>query len=228
MPSTNIPRIVTKFFEMPTNDKHLKNFDIEKLPWLTLDIKYDYCEQLIELTKQIKPHTRYFTTSDYNKGLKVYDIYGPTDKETFRKLSLTHDTTEELNKLEYGFKCDTNDAVLKLFSLLPYKKVYEIYINTMDPGGYLYPHTDNRYGKFRSGIKDQTIIHLNNPEGYRFSLMEAGEIPKDIGRPVMLNTNRYMHSVMNPSTQTRYLVHIHGDVHCEEMEQLMLNSFYQR
>ena len=63
MSSTNIPRIVTKFFEMPTNDKHLKNFDIEILPWLPLNIKYEHCEQLIELTKQIQPHTRYFTTS---------------------------------------------------------------------------------------------------------------------------------------------------------------------
>ena len=32
-------------------------------------------------------------------GLNVFDIYGPTDKETFRKLSLTQDTTDELNKL---------------------------------------------------------------------------------------------------------------------------------
>jgi len=52
-------------------------------------------------------------------------------------------------------------------------------------------------------------------------------MPKDIGVPVMLNTNKYIHSVMNDSNEIRYLVHIHGDVHNEEMEQLMLNSFYK-
>ena len=53
-------------------------------------------------------------------------------------------------------------------------------------------------------------------------------MPKDIGVPVMLNTNKYIHSVMNNSNETRYLVHIHGDVHSEDMDKLMLDSFYQR
>jgi len=180
------------------------------------------------LTKTITPHTRYFTTSEYNKGLKVYDIYGPVDKDKFRKLSLTEDTNDKLNQLQYEFKIPVNNAIQNLFNLLPYKKIYEIYINSIDPGGYIYPHKDDRYGKFRSGIKDQIIIHLNNPTGYRFALIESGEIPKHVGMPVMLNTNCYMHSVMNQSNETRYLVHIHGDVHCEEMNRLMNLSFNQR
>ena len=229
MNSTKIPRLVTKFFELPFDDRHLKEFNIETLPWLKLNLQFKHSAELIELTKVIKPHDRYFTTGN-TKGLNVYDIYGPTDKEKFRQLSLTQDTTDELNKLEYAFnkQVETNQLVQNLFALLPYKKIYEIYINTIEPGGYLHPHKDNRYGKFRSGIKDQTIIHLNNPAGYRFALIESGDMPKDIGVPVMLNTNKYIHSVMNDSNETRYLVHIHGDVHCEDMDKLMLDSFYQR
>ena len=49
-------------------------------------------------------------------------------------------------------------------------------------------------------------------------------MPKDIGVPVMLNTNKYIHSVMNNSNETRYLVHIHGDVHSEDMDKLMLDG----
>lgn len=230
MNSTKIPRLVTKFFELPFDNRHLKNFDIEKLPWLELNLKFQHSSELIELTKQITPHSRYFTQSEHNKGLNVFDIYGPTDKETFRKLSLTQDTTDELNKLQYAFnkQVEKNLLVQNLFALLPYKKIYEIYINSIEPGGFISPHKDDRYGKFRSGIKDQTIIHLNNPDGYRFALIESGDMPKEIGVPVMLNTNKYIHSVMNDSNETRYLVHIHGDVHCEDMDKLMLDSFYQR
>ena len=229
MNSTKIPRLVTKFFQLPFDNRHLKNFDIEKLPWLKLNLEFKHSSALIELTKQITPHSRYFTQSEHNKGLNVYDIYGPTDRQKFRELSLTQDNTDELNKLQYAFnkQVETNTLVQNLFSLLPYKKIYEIYINSIDPGGFISPHKDNRYGKFRSGIKDQTIIHLNNPDGYRFALIESGDMPKDIGVPVMLNTNKYIHSVMNDSNEIRYLVHIHGDVHNEEMEQLMLNSFYK-
>lgn len=230
MNSTKIPRLVTKFFELPFDNRHLKNFDIEKLPWLKLNLEFKHSSALIELTKQITPHSRYFTQSEHNKGLNVFDLYGPTDKETFRKLSLTQDTTDELNKLQYAFnkQVETNLLVQNLFALLPYKKIYEIYINSIEPGGFISPHKDDRYGKFRSGIKDQTIIHLNNPDGYRFALIESGDMPKDIGVPVMLNTNKYIHSVMNDSNETRYLVHIHGDVNCEDMDKLMLDSFYQR
>lgn len=230
MNSTKIPRLVTKFFELPFDNRHLKNFDIEKLPWLELNLKFQHSSELIELTKQITPHSRYFTQSEHNKGLNVFDIYGPTDKETFRKLSLTQDTTDILNKLQYAFnkQVEKNLLVQNLFALLPYKKIYEIYINSIEPGGFISPHKDDRYGKFRSGIKDQTIIHLNNPDGYRFALIESGDMPKEIGVPVMLNTNKYIHSVMNDSNETRYLVHIHGDVHCEDMDKLMLDSFYQR
>ncbi len=67
MNSTKIPRLVTKFFELPFDNRHLKNFDIEKLPWLKLNLEFKHSSELIELTKQITPHSRYFTQSEQTK-----------------------------------------------------------------------------------------------------------------------------------------------------------------
>lgn len=231
MTYSSIPKIVTKFFELEKDAKGFDQFDIINMPWLELNSKYMHGERLINLVEQkIKPHNRYFDPW-MSRGVDVFDIFGPTNKEKYRDYR-KNDNTDLLNTLHYTVRDELSGerVVTDLLHLIPYKHLYEVYINAIRPGGYLYPHIDNKkklYGKHREGLKDQIAIHLTNPEGYKFGFRGHGEVPKQIGVPTCLNTNKYMHCVMNDSNQTRYLVHIHGE-HSTELEQLMVASFTKR
>jgi hypothetical protein len=231
MTYSDIPRIVTKFFELEQDAECFDQFDIINMPWLELDSKYTHGDRLVSLIEEkIEPHSRYFDPR-MSRGVDVFDIFGATDKEKYRDYR-KNDSTHLLNTLQYRVRDELSGerAVTDLLQLIPYKKVYEVYVNAIRPGGYLYPHIDNKkilYGKHREGLKDQIAIHLTNPEGYKFGFRGHGEVPKQIGVPTCLNTNKYMHCVMNNSNQTRYLVHMHGE-HSTGLDQLMVESFTKR
>ena len=231
MTYSDIPRIVTKFFELEQDAECFDQFDIINMPWLELDSKYTHGDRLVSLIEEkIEPHSRYFDPR-MSRGVDVFDIFGATDKEKYRDYR-KNDSTHLLNTLQYRVRDELSGerAVTDLLQLIPYKKVYEVYVNAIRPGGYLYPHIDNKkilYGKRREGLKDQIAIHLTNPEGYKFGFRGHGEVPKQIGVPTCLNTNKYMHCVMNNSNQTRYLVHMHGE-HSTGLDQLMVESFTKR
>jgi len=228
---SDIPRIVTKFFELEQDAKGFDHFDIVNMPWLELNSKYTHGDRLVSLIEEkIEPHNRYFDPW-MSRGVDVFDIFGATDKEKYRDYR-KNDSTHLLNTLKYSVREELvgEHIVTDLLQLIPYKNVYEVYVNAIRPGGYLYPHIDNKkklYGKHREGLKDQIAIHITNPEGYKFGFQGHGEIPKEIGIPTCLNTNKYTHCVMNDSNQTRYLIHMHGE-HSTDLEQLMVESFTKR
>ena len=225
---SDIPKIVTKFFELQTNKGTHEEFNITTLPWLELKLHYKHGDRLVRLIEEkIKPHTRYFNSSE-SRGIEVFDVYGPIDKEKYREYR-NQNTTKSLNTLDYGISKELigNSEITELLNLIPYKNLYEVYINAIRPGGYLYPHIDKDPGRYREGLKDQIAIHISNPAGYKFSFLNHGEVPKSIGVPTCLNTNKYIHCVVNDSNQTRYLIHMHGE-HSTELEKLMLESFTKR
>ena len=172
MTYSDIPKICTKFFDLQKNKEVSKEFDIITLPWLELKLHYKHGNRLVELVEEnIKPHTRYFDSSG-SRGIEVFDIYGPIDKEKYREYR-NQNTTKSLNTLDYGISKELigYSEITELLNLIPYRNLYEVYINAIRPGGYLYPHIDKEPGRYREGLKDQIAIHISNPEGYKFSFL---------------------------------------------------------
>ena len=84
MTYSDIPRIVTKFFELEQDAECFDQFDIINMPWLELDSKYTHGDRLVSLIEEkIEPHSRYFDPR-MSRGVDVFDIFGATDKEKYR------------------------------------------------------------------------------------------------------------------------------------------------
>ena len=236
------PKIVEKFF---TNDyTHFKDkfkiFDIESLPWLILNKKFNKCHELLQtVLKKTKPCYRYagktIIEQDASKllppenlTLKSYIILTPSDPKTYEKY-LQDDNNFFLNQQQYDVVEELKNCaeVQELLNFLPIKKFYNIFITELMPGGYLSPHIDTNYGKWKSGLRDQITIPLNDCPGAEFKFYGCGTVPlSQIGVPLLLNTNRYVHAIKNDSTISRFHLKIQGDFNTPEMLELMEKSFY--
>jgi hypothetical protein len=239
---SSYPKIVEKFFS--NNYTHLKNkfksFDIENLPWLILSKKFDRCYELLQtVLKKTKPCYRYdgrtIIEQDATKllkpewlKLKSYIILTPSDPKTYEKY-LQDDDNFFLNQQQYNVveELKNSTEVQELLNFLPIKKFYNVFITELMPGGYLSPHIDTNYGKWKSGLRDQITIPLNDCPGAEFKFYGCGTVPlSQIGVPLLLNTNRYIHAIKNDSTISRFHLKIQGDFNTPEMLELMEKSFY--
>ena len=96
MTYSDIPKIVTKFFELDKDAKVFDQFDIINMPWLELNPKYTHGDLLVNLIEEkIQPHNRYFDPW-MSRGVDVFDIFGPADKEKYRDYR-KNDNTDLLN-----------------------------------------------------------------------------------------------------------------------------------
>ena len=225
----HFPKTLEYFFQ--TDDNHYNDefstLDYNQTPWVVLDHKFEKCNELIDIVTMLSTgHVRNFLDG-YYQNLSVYDIYGPTDKKEYRS-HIHDDDTSNINQfIDFEFTnklYKTNSIISELFNLLPYKKIYEITVNKLEPGGYIIPHKDV-HGKWKSGLQDQIIIPLYTPDNCFFKFWGVGEVPTLDGVPVVLNTYKYLNAVMNKSKEDRYLLHIVGDIHTQNMYDLIQKSF---
>ena len=234
----NFPKIVNDFFKKDFTHlvSNFKTFDIETLPWLQLNKKFLFCKELLDtVLKKVKPSFRYggeivdqieTKLNSQQQKLQTYDILVPENREEWKKHKFDNDT-DLINNQKFKIVDELKDCkeISHLLKFLPLKKIYNIYINELKPGGFLLPHIDKNYGKWKAGLRDQIVIPLNECDGADFRLYGCGDIPTTVGMPIMINTYRYIHSVRNNSNTSRYHLKIHGDINHEPMMAIIKESF---
>jgi hypothetical protein len=101
--------------------------------------------------------------------------------------------------------CDRLPKLTSFLKSLPYKVFDRVRIMRLAPGGYIMPHSDNKFERAFSPLN----IAINNPDGCNFIFRDGGIVPFKPGTGMILDVGRE-HCVVNNSDQVRYHVIVHG------------------
>jgi hypothetical protein len=101
--------------------------------------------------------------------------------------------------------CERLPQLTQFLQSLPYKLFDRVRIMRLAPGGYIMPHSDNKFQRAFSPLN----IAINNPEECYFIFKDRGIAPFESGRGLVLDVGRE-HCVINKSDEVRYHVIVHG------------------
>lgn len=101
--------------------------------------------------------------------------------------------------------CERVPNLTNFLKSLPFKLFDRVRIMRLAPGGYVMPHTDNKYQRAFGPLN----IAINNPVGCHFVFKDRGIVPFKAGSGLVLDVGRE-HIVINQSNEARYHVIVHG------------------
>jgi len=101
--------------------------------------------------------------------------------------------------------CERVPNLYKFLSSLPFKVFDRVRIMRLAPGGYIMPHSDNKYQRAFSPLN----IAINNPEECYFVFKDKGIVPYQAGLGLVIDVGRE-HAVINFSNEVRYHIIVHG------------------
>jgi hypothetical protein len=101
--------------------------------------------------------------------------------------------------------CDRLPKLTAFLKSLPYKLFDRVRIMRLAPGGYIMPHSDNKFERAFSPLN----IAINNPVDCNFIFKNGGIVPFKPGTGMILDVGRE-HCVINRSDQVRYHIIVHG------------------
>ena len=114
------------------------------------------------------------------------------------------------NAIEAGYHwtdaCDRVPNLYKFLSNLPFKEFDRVRIMRLAPGGYIMPHSDNKFERAFGPLN----IAINNPDGCHFVFKGKGIVPFMAGTGLVLDVGNE-HIVINNSNEVRYHVIVHGN-----------------
>ena len=100
----------------------------------------------------------------------------------------------------------------KYFQQMGYKQIYQLYIASLGPRGFIHMHIDDHYtSKNYNDIKGNTKFYCSyaNADQVFFKMAGVGCIP--IEKPLMIDAGSFPHAVVNLSdTQTRKTLNLTG------------------
>jgi hypothetical protein len=170
-------------------------------PWLKLDLEVSALKMLREaekLTNSFVVHR-----SSGGRGWKSLCIHGLGAAKTqdATRYGFASETDANHDWTEIAEDCPTAVSFLKQ---LPAERLYRVRYMLLEPGGYILPHRDTT----RSGLGPINVA-LNQPPGCLFKFEDAGVVPFDAGKAIMLDVS-VRHAVFNVSDVPRYHIIVHG------------------
>jgi hypothetical protein len=113
------------------------------------------------------------------------------------------------SSLEAGYHwtdaCERVPNLYCFLSGLPFTQFDRVRIMRLAPGGYIMPHSDNKFMRAFSPLN----IAINNPEGCHFVFKDRGIVPFAAGYGMVLDVGQE-HMVINDSNEVRYHIIVHG------------------
>ena len=146
-------------------------------------------------------------------GWKSLTLHGIDKHKTEHYVQYGYDTLEQAN-YHWTDACDRLPMLTKFLQSLPFKLFDRVRIMRLAAGGYIMPHSDNKFERAFSPLN----IAINNPVGCKFVMREGGTVPFEAGTGMILDVGRE-HIVMNDSDETRYHIIVHGH-HASEFYKL--------
>ena len=94
-------------------------------------------------------------------------------------------------------------------------------ISNLEPNGYIRPHRDINLLKYPLGY---FWLPLNNPAGNELKIYPYGTVDVQLGNLYLLNQKNFVHSVINNSNETRYVLIGWIDAISDELKSCIKNS----
>jgi hypothetical protein len=200
---------------------HLPAFTGNSLHYLELDLPYDVpYEKMHKEADSFRQH--------YVPHRTHYEGHGGWNSLCIHGLSAVQTQGEDM----YGFT-HPNDSIPYIWTdickwmptiamffqeTFTYDAFERIRIMQLEPGGFIYPHTDSDNHKL-----GPVNLALNNPDGCKFFMKGRGVVPFKPGQANKLD-NGFEHIVFNDSDEYRYHMIIHG-IPGPSWDKIMHNSY---
>jgi hypothetical protein len=139
-----------------------------------------------------------------HSGWQSLTLHGIDKHKTEHYVQYGFTTLEEAG-YHWTDACERLPHLSEFLKSLPYKLFDRVRIMRLAPGGYIMPHSDNKFQRAFSPLN----IAINNPVGCEFIMREGGIAPFTAGTGLILDVGRE-HCVINNSDEVRYHVIVHG------------------
>ena len=139
-----------------------------------------------------------------HNGWKSLTLHGIDKHKTEHYVQYGFTTLEEAN-YHWTDACDRLPNLTTFLKSLPFKLFDRVRIMRLEAGGYIMPHSDNKFERAFSPLN----IAINNPTGCAFIMKNGGEVPFVAGTGMVLDVGRE-HIVVNDSNTVRYHIIAHG------------------
>jgi hypothetical protein len=139
-----------------------------------------------------------------HRGWRSLTLHGIDKHKTEHYVQYGFTTLEEAG-YHWTDACDRLPLLTEFIKSLPFKLVDRVRIMRLAPGGYIMPHSDNKFERAFSPLN----IAINNPVDCDFVFKDGGIVPFVAGTGMILDVGRE-HCVINKSNEVRYHVIAHG------------------
>jgi hypothetical protein len=186
------------------------------LPWLPLQLPFPLPHEAMltearQLREQFVPHR---SAKEDHRGWYSLCLHGLSSVHTGPRdryhTDLPYDWTDICK-----FCPITHNFFRDVFGYQSYARVRFMLV---EAGGYILPHRDSTTDELTA-----INIALNNPEHCDFVMENAGTVPLQAGRAVLLSLSR-QHIVWNRSIEDRYHIIVHGQRDTTIWDDIILNS----
>lgn len=160
------------------------------------------CESVIDLYIDHRANDK--RGSYGHRGWQSLTLHGIDKHKTEHYVRYGFTTLEDAG-YHWTDACERLPKLTAFLKSLPYKLFDRVRIMRLEPGGYIMPHSDNKFERAFSPLN----IAINNPVGCNFIFKSGGIVPFKPGTGMILDVGRE-HCVINRSDQVRYHVIVHG------------------
>jgi hypothetical protein len=140
-----------------------------------------------------------------HEGWKSLTLHGIDNDKTEHYTQYGFNSLEEAN-YHWTEASDRLPNLTAFIKSLPYSEFDRVRIMRLAPGGYIMPHSDNKFERAFGPLN----IAINNPEGCHFVFKNHGIVPFSAGTGLVLDVGAE-HMVINNSSEVRYHVIVHGN-----------------
>jgi len=193
------------------------------LPWLKLDIQFNYesmLKEAIALKDRFVKHRDEDGIVGYrHKGWRSLSIHGISAEKTNHYEQYGYKSNQETpyRWTEISGLCPNTVSFFK--NVFPFSSYYRVRFMLLEPGGFITPHKDTDFNKL-SPIN----MALNHPNGCKMKMKgHEGFVPFKPGTAMMLDVGNE-HAYINESNEDRYHIIVHG-VKTKEFEELVIRSY---
>ena len=192
----------------PVYDNYLESKDDEACCYYPIEFGFDTelllseCQSADDLFIQHRANDK--KGSYGHSGWQSLTLHGIDKHKTEHFVQYGFTTLEEAG-YHWTDACDRLPNLTQFLKSLPFRVFDRVRIMRLAPGGYIMPHSDNKFQRAFSPLN----ISINNPVGCDFIMRDGGIMPFVAGTGLVLDVGRE-HSVMNDSDEVRYHIIVHG------------------
>jgi hypothetical protein len=180
------------------------NFDHRYVPYVKFQDQID-AELLAKATTEIINNTDIVLTqgTGYGQHADNQKEFNLSDEKIWKRVWLKRRRQPRDQQEQFAATWELIDSLGM--------EIWSVFVGVLPPGGFIYPHTDNTTDKDLNNSPYvgcvQLYIPIHWPDDNYIKFSNAGILSMEDG-PMIVNTDRFTHAVVNNSDQYRYVLAI--------------------